>query len=90
MDSGCETSGEGGMSVGQDSGCETSGESGMSAGQNSGCETSGEGEMSAGLDSPLSGMSYATRRKGGRLHVQGRERNGFGGLYGYRGLGEWF
>ena len=34
------------------------------------------------------GMSYVARRKGGRLHVQGRERNEFGGLYGYGGLGE--
>ena len=90
MDSGCETSEESGMSAGQDSGCETSEESGMSARQDSGCETSEEGGMSAGQDSPPGGMSYAARRKGGRLHVQGRERNEFGGLYGYGGLGEWF
>ena len=32
QNSGCEASGEGGMSVGQDFGCETSGEGGISAG----------------------------------------------------------
>ena len=53
-------------------------------------------------------MSYAARRKGDRLRLQGRESHvaflgripqvgeslereaGFGGLYGYGGLGEWF
>ena len=45
----------------------------MSAEQNAGCETSGEGGMSVGQNSSLGGMSYAARRKGDRLRVQGRE-----------------
>ena len=61
------------MSAGQNSRCETSEEGGMSAEQNAGCETSGEGGMSVGQNSSLGGMSYAARRKGNRLRVQGRE-----------------
>ena len=59
--------------TGQNSGCEISGEGGTLAGQNSECEISGEGWTSAGHNSFPGGMSYAARRKGDRLRVQGRE-----------------
>ena len=45
----------------------------MSAGQDSGCETSGAGGTLAGQNSYPGGMSYAARRKGDHLLVQGRE-----------------
>ena len=41
--------------------------------QNCGCEISREGETSAGQNSSSGGMSYAARRKGDRLCVQGVE-----------------